>query len=400
MKMYPFPRFYCTIIIFFPMISMGIRYVVLPAYVIQSQSIICNGEKYFKPRKKKILESRTSSENKRRKHYCRSEIIRTITMDSNSCDLTEDKSMVIQLTVMVLVEGCGILLTLSSLCLLSCINSIDHSLRDILLSLQVANLVGGGVVIHDTLITLCKDVDNLELTSVSVLLTVGHITKLLVAEHTILASSIKKGSTERFGGLIFICWLLSATVGFLNSSLPKSKERRASNVIMSLGFFASFFTVSFIYIKYIKKNHWMRKHLIAIRRVQLDEKHRKHVSTNQYGELKYVPLIYIWYFIFTFPWITQALYEGVSGHRAPNHIRFATLLIFTFCFYFPACIPFHMWKLTRSRKIGPNAEEEPNSPDGFTYLTSILQGDMNRSTPISSIQRDDKSIFNYSYAHS
>ena len=58
------------------------------------------------------------------------------------CDFTRDSSILSQFIVFIVVDGCGLLLTFISIPLLLLINGIDSSLRQILVSFQLANLVG------------------------------------------------------------------------------------------------------------------------------------------------------------------------------------------------------------------------------------------------------------------
>ena len=151
-------------------------------------------------------------------------------MMSVSCDLTATVSVMIQVVVMVVVNGVALLFTLSSIPLFICSNTIDYSLRQILASFQLANLVGIGVTTYETLISICGD-ESLELTSISILLVLGHIISLLVAEHTIIT---KKGSGERFEALILASWLLSITIGLLCGRLPLLEHRYVGNVVLSI----------------------------------------------------------------------------------------------------------------------------------------------------------------------
>ena len=316
------------------------------------------------------------------------------------CDLTNDTSLLIQVTVVTVVDGFGILLNLVSLLLLLCINRIDSSLREILVSFQVANLLGGALVTHDTIATLCVE-DRLELTSISILLTVGHLTKLLAVEHTILTSSLKKGSGESFGGLIFTSWLLSVSVGVLNSSLPYEEYGQIAYVVFSFGVMGAFATVMVIYMKVIRKNHWFRRRLLVVRGVLLDRKHPKNISPKSYPELKYVPLIFISYIVFTMPWILQKIYEGATRRRSQEYLAFMNLLLFAFCFYFPAFVYILLWLKQRNGKIGAIEDKDENQSDTEGSFLNSMTNIFDRMTnPFGGALRDESTIFSYSYTHS
>ena len=300
-----------------------------------------------------------------------------------SCDFS-NTSVLIQVVVVAIVDGFGLLLTLVSIPFLVCINGIDYSLRQILISFQLANLVGGGVVTHDLLVTTCAG-DDLELTTVSILLILGHIIMLLVAEYNITTSSSRKG----FEALIFAVWFLSITIDLLCGRLPQAEHRYVAYIILTISVFAVFVSVVLVYINVIRKNHWLRNYSEMARSRQVDTKHRKHLSPKVYEELKYMPLVYASYIVFTLPWTIQRLYEGLNATKPQMYVKFASLLIFTFGFYFPAFVPLHMWMKMRSRRVGP-CECEVRDTAAALYHSGVLA---KRSTV-----RDDPNIFSYSYA--
>ena len=240
-------------------------------------------------------------------------------------------------------------------------NDMDPSVREILVSFQVANLVGGAVVTHDTVGVICGT-ENLELVSISILLSLGHVIKLMVAEYTILTSSIKKGPREHYRGLIVLYWLLSFAVGLLISTITQDGIKHVTNITVSLGVIIVFVTIVAVYTKIIRRDHWVRQRLLFIRNSQLDHKHRKHICPKVYEELKYVPFIVMSYIVCTLPWTIRKIYDGLRARKSSNHLHYTTLLLFALGFYIPALVPIHMWKKLRSRKIEPSGEEvESNS---------------------------------------
>ena len=311
------------------------------------------------------------------------------------CNLTANTSTLIQLVVVTLINGSALLLTLVSLPLILFVRGIDSSLREIFISFQIANLVGGALITHDALCSLC-DSESVKLASISILLTLGHLAKLLAAEYTILTSSLKKGSSETFGGLIFTCWLLSVSVGLLKSNLPHEKYQNPAYVVFSCGVLATLVVIIFIYVKIIHKNQGARRRLIAIRTALLDRKHRKHTSPKSYEELKHVPFVFLSYIVFTSPWIVQKLYEGTTAMEPPHYVVFANLLLFALCFYIPSLGAINLCMKLKSGRVIPCDEEVENAarPD-------IVGSFLDRITnAFDSDVRDDNEIFNYSYSHS
>ena len=73
-----------------------------------------------------------------------------------NCNVTTgDRSVLAQTTCAFIVHGSAVLLTLISFVFLYIVQGIDQSLREILISFQLANLVGLVVCAHDTYMMLC-----------------------------------------------------------------------------------------------------------------------------------------------------------------------------------------------------------------------------------------------------
>ena len=311
------------------------------------------------------------------------------------CDFTGDSSILAQFILLVVVDGCGLLLTFISIPLLLLINGIDSSLRQILVSFQLANLVGIAVISHDTLVTICGD-DCLDLTTIPILLILGHIITLLAAEYCITTSSSMKGTNERFEALILVCWLLSIIIGLLCGHLPNGEHRHVAHVIMSICVLSTFAAVVIVYVYVIRHHYWLQHCLNVARNTQVDPKHRKNLPPKVYEELEYVPLVYTSFIVCTFPWIVQMMYEGLNATKPSRYVKFTSLLMFTISFYLPALVPFRMWLKARIRSVGPY-EDESAKEDASDYYSAIMT---RRGTLFNeAMGRDARNVFSYSYAH-
>ena len=128
-----------------------------------------------------------------------------------------------------------------------------------------------------------------------------------------------------------------------------------------------------VYTQVIQKDIGVRRRLLVVRKQQLDHKHHKHIFPNVYEELKYVPVVLISYIVFTLPWTTQKLYEGLTATSAPKNVKFTTLIVMGFSFYVPSLVPIHMWKKFRSRKVNPYEDVDGSETEnGSICLSSFL----------------------------
>ena len=289
------------------------------------------------------------------------------------CDLG-NTSVLVKVIIAINANGGGIILTVLSFVFLFLIKErLDSSLREILMSFQVANLLGCTFVTYDTITIACEKKNRLQLTSVFILLTLVHLSKLLIAEHAILKSSVKRGSVERFKGLIFTFWLLSVAVGLLHASITIEEYQYIARIIFSVGALVYFVIVICIYLKLIKKKRWIREQLIYLRKKQVDQKHRKNISLKEYGELKYIPAIFISYIATALPWVFQHLYEGFTHQRCPRNIQFVVMIILSFTFYALTCVLLHAWKSGRKgKKIAPDNLDHSHGKTESSYIGSYL----------------------------
>ena len=138
----------------------------------------------------------------------------------------------------------------------------------------------------------------------------------------------------------------------------------------------------------------------------MDQKHKKHVSALSYRELKYIPLIYLSCIIFTTPWTLHQLFENISATTSKSYIKYGLLLIYSFGFYLPACVPIHVWMRTAARKVGPYEEEE--ECDASVHYPAISPSMIEKKgksygkpmpVPKHKSHKSGKAIFSYSYKH-
>ena len=263
------------------------------------------------------------------------------------CNL-DDSAVVVKLIIGMTVDGIGILLTLASFLFLILNRDIDISLRSILISFQFGNLIGSAIVVSET-VSLACNTEPPHFISVSVLLSLTHLLLLLLVEHVILTSSMWR-PLERFTGLICVCWLLSISLGVLNTVTITGEYQNIGKIVFSLSVIALQVMVIAIYLFLIRKNYWVRKRLMHIRKRQVNRHHYKDISFKRTWKLKYLTFIFNSNIMCGLPWIIQKLYEGCSHLQSSPYAQFAILLAFACKFYFPPLVCVRVWQKRMSKK--------------------------------------------------
>ena len=239
-----------------------------------------------------------------------------------------------------------ILSTLFSIICIATIYSLDGSIRGIMLSFSVANLVGACMFLFDTISVGCyHDDDQFDfIVILTNVLSLSHL-MLLVLDYYIIFTTNSKRKARDFSGLILTSWILSATLGSMNIA---TRQHEAQMVIIIL----FILTVLFIlrnYLVVVKKNKEYHK-------LQLTYKAFLRIGFHQnkfrnYWKLSYVAIILFSYIACSVPWLVNEIRAGLQ--KKPNHLAHSIcVLIYSMNFFFPSAICMYMrykqWTCKRS----------------------------------------------------
>lgn len=149
-----------------------------------------------------------------------------------------------------------ILTIISSVCVTLNAN-LHHSIRGILISLYVSNLVGIAAITHDSVLTFCNVPVEVPLVRVPLLLSISHLFLLTLAEY----AGLTAGKKQRydFTGLTLLAWILSVIMGVIliaphrhGSEFNGRKIFSLVVLILCVGLVAALFLVLWKYRRMLK----------------------------------------------------------------------------------------------------------------------------------------------------
>ena len=245
----------------------------------------------------------------------------------------------------------GVLLNVFSIICLVTNTSMDQSLRGILLSFSMANVIGTCMLTYDTYILICHDGQETSglVATITVMLSVSHLMLLMLAEYLNLNFRWALKITN-FVGLIFISWIISVTLGSLNVVSIRDDARVIFAGVMLL-------LVVFILVKYYyifqqqrKEKRLQKEYIVTF----LRGNSRRHKTVKCYWNIKYMPIILLSYAACSIPWVINEFLEGFQEGEENIHMHSISLIAYSFNFYFPsiACIhlKYKQW-ITKRRRI-------------------------------------------------
>ena len=239
-----------------------------------------------------------------------------------------------------LITNCGgVLFTALSLICLITNTAMDLSIRRILLSFTIANLVGTGILTYDTITLICYHGGHRLgfAVTITVTLTVSHLLLLMLAQYIILTSGSKHRAND-YIGLILTAWILSITLGMLNVVTLHHEARLVFAIIFLL-------IALYIVIKYfvIIKIHKKKKKLqYEYKQTYLSATLRRSKARRKCWKLNFVTTIIYSYLCCSIPWVFNELREGMHIGGDSPAVHSIVLIIYSLNFYFPSAICMYM----------------------------------------------------------
>lgn len=229
-------------------------------------------------------------------------------------------------TIISLVVNCGgLILTLAALICLATDHEMDQSLRLILVSYSIANLMGPALLLYDTIADTCNHI-----MTVSVILTLCHLMILLLAEYHNIASN-RQRTVKDFVGLIIISWIISFTVGMVNVVSMHDIHVIFSSLYLSFVFLL-LATYIAIFRKHKKKNQLKR----VYQQTFLVQNCRQEKGVKGFWMLKLFAVIVFSYAVCAMPWLTNEFRNALGLGPGVESLHKASVIMYSVNFYFPS----------------------------------------------------------------
>lgn len=278
------------------------------------------------------------------------------------CNLTvtEEPKFALMLTL----NSVGVFVTAISLVCVIPNTSIDQSLRSILLSFTVANVLGTCMLIYDSFVLLCFG-NHLNFTvTITMTLSVTHLLLLVLTEYISLTAG-KKQRARDHTGLLLISWIISITFGSMNVVTIGYTAKMAFVVIYILSLLA----VLRFFIFVLRIHKLKKKMLVKYKKTFLWRPKSTRIVVKKW-KIKLLAIIVYSYIVCSLPWILNEIHEGIA-HHSGNHSSlmlvngsyvmrkndisyFHTLglIVYSLHFYFPSSICIFIRHNKRNVKSG------------------------------------------------
>lgn len=254
--------------------------------------------------------------------------------------------------LMISVNAGGVLFAVLSIVCIAINTSIDQSLRSILLSFSIANLLGSGMLTYDTIILLCFRNHFLNFAvTITMTLSVTHIMMLILAEYISLTASRKQRARD-YGGLLLISWIISVTCGSMNV-VAIGNAAKLSFVTIFI------FTLLMIFRSYmiVMKKHVKKKCLLVrYQKSFLRQSVHRHKVLKRSWKTKLLGLIICGYIICSIPWIVNEIKEAMHhGDEDEDHVESSSntilhstsLITYSIQFYFTSFVCIYLKYIQR-----------------------------------------------------
>ena len=270
-----------------------------------------------------------------------------------TCDLQSTKPVYSEI-----ISG-GVLISFVSL---ACnITSADPSLRAILVSFAVANIVSTGIFTYDVLSVndMCNHLNDSSdfLVTVSMALSICHLTLLTLHFSIPQPAAAQRKATDNCA-LILTSWISSATLGSMNIT---TKNGVLKIVVLSVFLLVLVLTVRYHILteRRRKKNERMRrwyKETFLQRNITLPTR-RVQIFNGDWNR-NVLRIILYGYVGCSLPWMINDLHETIEGN--PHYLyRFIFLLLYFSNFYIFSliciCVAWSGCKVTEQKKGGDRA---------------------------------------------
>jgi len=260
-----------------------------------------------------------------------------------------------QVFIIALITNCGGIL-ISFVAVVSVVknSATDSSIRCIVLSFSVANVMGTVLSSYYTFVLVNTNAKESTLMTISELLSVTHLILLMLAEHVVVTSATLKRRASDFVGLLITAWMMSITVGMTN---VVSHEQVHIFFALLFLFVLTLLTLGYRSLQRkhgtIKKiqSNYQRAFLRVVEDRRVARGHR--LKRLCLWKLKYHAFILFSYNACSLPWILVELCEGFGIIKHRVEINCVSLIVYSFNFYVPSAICIYLgyvqWVAERRR---------------------------------------------------
>ena len=245
--------------------------------------------------------------------------------------------------IMLTINCGGVLCTVLSIICVIANTSIDQSLRGILLSYSVANVMGTVMLTYDSFVLICFGDHFLNfVVTITMTLSVTHIMLLMLAEYISL-TYISKQRARDYTGLLLISWIISITFGSMN---VVTIGNTAKIVFVIIFLFAALSILQSYFV--VIKKHQKKKYLLeTYKRTFLRQNSHTNKVLKRSWKIKLLAIIIFSYIGCSIPWVVNELWEGFQTDENNPFAHAVALLIYSLNFYFPSGICLYLKYIQR-----------------------------------------------------
>lgn len=238
-----------------------------------------------------------------------------------------------------LVNGGGLICSITAvLCLL--INpTIEQSLRAILVSFTLSNVAGSGMLVFGVFKYASHRSDQHSLDYIvmmAVVMSLSHILLLILHYYIALTTSKKKMALD-FSGLIITAWITSAAIG---SMINVSTRHSVGHVMVLVGFIAMFLyavrAYFFILNKHRKKDAVQKQYRESYLREDEDQDIQQ--GSRQWN-LKLLAIMLFTYIGCSLPWLTnEVIVDNEHNEMSGQLGSYVVMMVYAVNFYVPSIL--------------------------------------------------------------
>lgn len=185
--------------------------------------------------------------------------------------------------------------------------------------------------------------------TITIMLSIVHITMLMLAEYVILTSCLRRRAGD-FTGLIITSWIISITIG-----LATVVSRERSRTLFSIFFVVTIFLFTVTYFVLMRKHRRMQRLQMKYIKTFLQERPEAKMTkiVKRCWQLKFVGVVIFSYATCSLPWVINEIREVANQRNHDENVHFSSLIVYSLNFYFlsSVCIYLkYMHWLTRRKK--------------------------------------------------
>lgn len=237
--------------------------------------------------------------------------------------------------VVTLVINCGAVLSTitATLCIVTN-DSMERSLKGILISFSTANVLGGSLLLYEILTIICRLNDHMldNFIIVSMVLSLSHLFLLALHYFLLLTSNVKKKAKDFFG-LIPTTWITSAALGNMNVATDHNVRRRIFIAVFSLAVLFLLRTYTILLTKHKRNEENIKSY--QERFLSTSRRTRGGGCSGEWS-LGSLATILFTYIVCSFPWL---LNEILGLYVDTGEVAYSiSLLVYSLNFYVPSLV--------------------------------------------------------------